>query len=180
MEFWKDIEGYEGLYQVSNKGRIKSLKRIIDTTKYKKIVGESIKKQFLGTNGYMMTVLSKNGRKSPKMIHRLVANAFIPNPQNLPQVNHKDENKLNNNADNLEWCSRKYNCQYGTRNKRVGDKQSKTVYMYDLSNNLLDTFTSTVEASKKLGLTQSAISYNCKNECIMRKNKNCYLSYYQK
>lgn len=180
MEKWEDIKNFEGLYQISNLGRIKSLRRTVDTTKYKKIVEEKEMKQFIGTNGYMITTLSKNGKKYPIMVHRLVAETFISNPQNLPQVNHKDEDKTNNNVENLEWCDRKYNCRYGTRNERVGEKQSKTVFMYDISNNLLAEFKSTVEASKKLGLTQATISYNCKKECIMRKHKNCYLSYTQK
>lgn len=176
-EIWRDIKDYEGLYQVSNLGRIKSLEKWVKLNRYIKHYPEQIMKQQMGTNGYLMIVLSKNKKKHPRMTHRLVAEAFIPNPHNLSQVNHKDEDKTNNRADNLEWCDRKYNCQYGTRNRRVGDKQSKHVYMYDLENNLITTYKSTVDAANKLGLSQAAISYDCKKECELRTHKGYRLSY---
>ena len=98
-EIWRDIDGYEGLYQVSNKGRVKSLK-------YGK---ERILRPGWKTGGYLFVILCKNGNQSKQRIHRLVAQAFIPNPNNKPQVNHLDENKKNNCVDNLEWATAKEN-----------------------------------------------------------------------
>lgn len=107
-EVWKDVLGYEGLYQVSNLGRIKSLPKKDGFYN----LPEHIKKQHI-TNKYYAVSLNKNGKCKNTHVHRLVAKAFLPNPNNLPQVNHKDENKLNNNIENLEWCSAKYNVNYG-------------------------------------------------------------------
>ena len=107
MEIWKDIKGYERLYQVSNLGRVKSLN---------KFKGRILKP--IIQNGYAYVDLSKHCEHHRMILHRLVAETFIENPLHLPEVNHKDENKLNNCADNLEFCSSKYNSNYGTRNKR--------------------------------------------------------------
>ena len=99
-EIWKDIKGYEGLYQISNFGNIKSLRT------------NKLVKAFKNTKGYCQVSLWNNNVKKMFVVHRLVAQEFIPNPNNLLQVNHKDEDKKNNNVDNLEWCSVKYNCNY--------------------------------------------------------------------
>lgn len=121
MEEWKDIKGYEGLYQISNRGRVKSLGN--NKTRKEKIL--SLKP---GNNGYIRVYLCRKREKTkPFLVHRLVAQAFLPNPDNLPVVNHKDENKLNNNVENLEWCTYQYNNTYGTkiekaRKKRKGKK----------------------------------------------------------
>ena len=120
-EIWKDIEGYEGLYQVSNLGRVKSLK-------YNKTGRERILKIDKNKNGYLYILLYKNNKRKHYRIHRLVANAFIENPNNYPYINHKDECKSNNNVNNLEWCSPKYNINHGTCIKRRVEKQSKQVY----------------------------------------------------
>ena len=111
FEIWKDIEGYEGLYQVSNLGRVKSLK-------VSKIKSERIRKSYQQSSGYISIVLCKNGKVTNHKIHRLVANAFIDNPDNLPEINHKDEDKTNNCVDNLEWCDSSYNKNYGTRTEK--------------------------------------------------------------
>lgn len=123
MEQWRDINGYEGLYQVSNLGNIKSLQRVqcyIDADKRirKRITRE--KQLVPAPNGkhYLGVTLYKNGRGRTKTIHRLVAETFIPNPLGLTQVNHKDENKTNNTVGNLEWCTCKYNINYGSGNLR--------------------------------------------------------------
>ena len=105
-EEWKPVENYEDLYWVSNLGNVKNKRKD--------------KKLSINLDGYYVVNLSKNGKSKIFTVHRLVAQAFIPNPDNLPQVNHKDENKLNNNVDNLEWCNSNYNHNYGTRNKRAG------------------------------------------------------------
>lgn len=121
MEQWKDIAGYEGLYKVSNLGRVKSLDRTFirsDERLHNK--AGRILKPANTTRGYLCVNLSDiNHNIKRVVIHRLVVQAFIPNPNNYPQVNHKDENKTNNIVDNLEWCSNIYNCMYGTRNHRL-------------------------------------------------------------
>ena len=117
-EEWKDIEGYEGLYQVSNLGRVKSLGNG-KSNRCKCI----IMKTTINHKGYPMIRLCKDGVGKGFSVHRLVAQAFIPNPNNLPQVNHKDEVKTNNYVNNLEWCTNEYNHNYGTRNERVRQKQ---------------------------------------------------------
>lgn len=115
-EIWKDIEGYEGLYQISNWGRVKSLN-------YNRTGKEGILKPIPTNNGYMIIGLYKNRKPNQYSIHRLVAQAFIPNPDNLPQVNHKDEDKSNNCVWNLEWCTAEYNMNYGTRNERSSENR---------------------------------------------------------
>lgn len=107
MEIWKDIKGYEGLYQVSTYGMVRSLGKG-KTWKKPKIM-----KSRDNGHGYYMVNLSKEGVYKHHYIHRLVAEAFIPNWFNDQEVNHRDEDKSNNNVDNLEWCDHKYNMQYG-------------------------------------------------------------------
>lgn len=106
-EIFKDIENYEGLYQISNFGRVYSL----------------ISKKFMSPvsngNGYLSVNLSKNGKLKHCYIHRLVASTFIPNPSNLPQINHISEIKTENFVSNLEWCTPKYNCNYGSHTERI-------------------------------------------------------------
>ena len=116
MEIWKDIEGYEGLYQVSNKGRVKSLN-------YGRTGKEKILRPGKNNDGYLIVILYKNGKKKNFRIHRLVAKAFLTNPNNLLEVNHRDENKENNHVENLEWCDRKYNINYGSRTERSSESR---------------------------------------------------------
>ena len=113
-EIWKDIDGYDGEYQVSNLGNVRSLNYM-----RRKETRELSKKNI---KGYPYVILYKNTKIQRKRIHRLVAEAFIPNPNNLPEVNHKDENKANNRVDNLEWCTHQYNFQY-TYNRHPEHKQ---------------------------------------------------------
>lgn len=121
-EIWKDIKGYEGLYQISNYGKVKSLDRIKKSSLKNQDfvrVKSRILKQYTNKKGYLLVQLNKNGMGKTKQLHRLVAEAFIPNPDKLSEVNHKDENPGNNCADNLEWCDSKYNNNYGTRIDRM-------------------------------------------------------------
>lgn len=121
-EIWRPIEGYEGLYEVSNTGRVRSVDRYIKTCyeAYKLQKGK-ILNPGKNTNGYLQVVLHCNGKCKTINVHKLVAQAFLPNPDNLPMINHKDEDKTNNNVTNLERCDAKYNINYGTRNIRRRD-----------------------------------------------------------
>lgn len=174
-EVWKDIKGYEGIYQVSSRGRVKSLSRtIIDT------VGRVIKKKekilsfrISSCTGYPMLNLFKDGKRTTVTVHRLVAEAFIPNPKNLPCVNHRDESRDNNHVDNLEWCTYKYNNSYGT----VRERQSKSlnaffashqeylrpIVQYSLTGDVVRCFKSIAEAEKHIGIDNSSIRHCCKN-----------------
>lgn len=109
IEKWQGIPEYEGKYQVSNLGR---LKRTQDGL---------ILKPMKATNGYLIACLWKNNKQKKTVVHQLVARAFVPNPHNYNEVNHKDENKTNNNADNLEWCSHKYNMNYGSVKQKISE-----------------------------------------------------------
>jgi hypothetical protein len=126
MEIWKDIDGFEGLYQVSTLGRVKSLPKYTYSRGYPQLRKEKILKPgYTGKNRCYATVRLNDGRGYK--VHRLVAQAFIPNPNNLPQVNHKDENPFNNAVDNLEWCTNQYNIKYSAKplseehKKKIGD-----------------------------------------------------------
>lgn len=151
-EIWKDIEGYEGLYQVSNLGNIKSLR----SNKLMSVNDSGI--------GYMKTHLSKNGKQTYPYVHRLVAIAFLPNPNNLPEVNHKDENKSNNNVTNLEWCDKYYNANYGTLMKRSLETKKRNnskgqeyaCLQYDLKGNLIAEYKSESEAYRQTGVRHIA------------------------
>ena len=161
-EVWKAIDGYEGLYEVSNTGLVRSLN--FNNTSRAKLL-KPRKRQ----DGYLSVNLCKNGKHKSIMIHRLVASAFIQNPLNLETVNHKDENRANNTVSNLEWLSRKDNINYGTHNKRVAEanvnnpKRSKQVQMFDKSTgDLLTTFPSTKEAERRTSIAQENICHACK------------------
>lgn len=167
-EIWKDIEGYEGLYQVSNLGRVKSLPRFRNN----QFNGSEIimKPHFI--NGYLNIMLVKDGIKKRFFVHRLVACAFIPNPYNLPFVNHKDENKENNCVDNLEWCTAKYNSNYGNRNKKMlesrnkngGSWSEKCVEQYTKDGQFVKEYKSLNEASRQTGVSLIGISLVCRGK----------------
>ena len=150
-EIWRDIEGYEGLYKVSNLGRVKSIK----------FRTERILKPANNGCGYLYVKLCKNGEQNICLIHRLVAQVFISNPQNLPEINHKDEDKTNNKVENLEWCTTKYNHNYGTINQRIADKHSKTVLQYTKDGNFLQEWKSGYDIERNLGYCHGKISACC-------------------
>lgn len=148
IEIFKDIAGYKGLYQVSNWGTVKSLGNGNSNNSKEKILKPTKDKK-----GYLTVDLYKDGKRKIYKVHRLVAQAFIENPNNLPQVNHKDENKKNNAASNLEWCDAKYNINYGTRNEKI----SKQVLCLETGK----IYPSTREVQKQLGFAHSNISKCC-------------------
>ena len=150
-EVWKDIKGFEGHYQVSDKGRVRSLK-------YGK---ERILKPERTHNGYLRVGLLKNRNRKMFMVHRLVGQAFLSNPHNLPQINHKDEDKTNNRVENLEWCDGKYNMNYGTRTQRVTEKVSKTVLQYTKTGEFVKEWKSTHDIERNLGYSKGNISSCC-------------------
>lgn len=141
-EVWRDVVGYEGLYKVSDRGNVYSVKRV-DSRGVKR--GGIILKPRYNRDGYLTVDLCKNGVPKRKSIHRLVAEVFTPNPNGLPQVNHIDEVKDNNNVDNLEWCTSKYNNSHGTRLERI----SKKVTGVNIKTGEVVTFNSTREAGRK-------------------------------
>ena len=156
-EIWKDVVGYEGLYMVSNLGRIKSLGN--DRTRKDKILNP-IKNR----NGYLKVSLCKNGKQKAYYIHRLVAQAFVQNDSLFnTDINHKDENPLNNNAENLEWCDRSYNINYGTRNERCAKsntnnpKRSKKVLCVETG----IVYKSVNEVERQTGLAYQSICACC-------------------
>ena len=177
-EIWKDILGYEGRYQVSNLGRVRSLDRYSwNGYKYWLQKGK-ILKPFQQKSGYLNVDLSNGHSKSHKYrVHRLVAQTFIPNPNNLPCVNHKDENPQNNKVLNLEWCDYRYNNNYGNHNLKMsltmqkkkykiiairnGRKASKKVKQLDLNGKLLHIYPSQSEAARKNNVKSRGISDCC-------------------
>ena len=150
-EVFLSVPGYEGLYEVSNLGNVKSLRS-----------GKFMKQTC--NKGYKYVSLTKEGKSTCFGVHRLVALTFIPNPLNLPEVNHKDESHDNNCADNLEWCSKKYNRNYGTYRERMSKTQkdagthNKSVSAYDKKTlKFVKSYDSITEAEKELGLSRGAI-----------------------
>lgn len=145
-EIWKDIKGYEGLYQVSNLGRVKRVRT------------DRLLKGYKLTGGYLGVNLYKNSVGSTNKIHRLVAQAFIPNPENKPQVNHIDEDKTNNVVSNLEWMTATENNNHGTRNERISKMQSIPIIATNLKTGESQEFYGSCECARQLGLNQSSIT----------------------
>ena len=160
-EIWKDVVGYEGLYQVSNLGRVKSLPRHLVVGWADYISKEKILKQSEHRQGYKYVWLHKNKEKKIFKIHRLVAEAFIPNPHNFQCINHKDENKANNFVDNLEWCNHSYNNNYGDRNNKVRKANCKIVLQYTLNGKFIKEWNGTREAGRELNISCNCISAVC-------------------
>lgn len=160
VEVWKDIKGYEGLYQVSNMGRVKSLERtFIDKIGRKQHIKERILKPTPNHNGYLQVILCiSNGKKKTFRVHRLVCETFHENPKNKPCVNHIDENKENNVASNLEWCTIAENNNHGTRKARMAKSLSKTVAQYTKEGELIKVWQSASEVERQLGFDQGHIS----------------------
>lgn len=162
-EVWKDVAGFEGLYEVSNYGKV----RRYDTKR--------LKATPLNRFGYPQLNLYKNGKSYLRRVHRLVAVAFVDNPEPIRYdcINHKDENPCNNNANNLEWCDRKYNNNYGGHNARIAKSRSKPIIQYDLNGKVVREWESATSAARTLGCAQSGINW-----CCLRKPKhNTYIGF---
>lgn len=162
MEQWKDIIGYNGTYQVSNFGRVRKL-HIVGSN-----INSRILKQSKSSTGYLHVQLYKNGNSCTKMIHILVATSFLLNPDNKPQVNHKDGNKLNNSVKNLEWVTKSENIKHAYKlgllrspmlGRRGSSPQAKEIYQCDEKGNIIQKWDSIAEASRAL---------NCQRSCILR------------
>lgn len=157
-EIWKPISGYEGKYMISNFGRVKSL-NYRRTGKEKIMTPGKLRKNYLGVS------LTINGKSKTFKVHRLVAEAFIPNTKNLPLVNHKDENTMNNCADNLEWCDNTYNVRY-SQAKKVGQfRNNKLIKIWDVLTDV-----------EKEGFKKSAVCQCCKGNRIFHHGYQwCYI-----
>lgn len=163
-EIWKPVVGYEGYYEVSNLGRVRSIDRtIVDKKGMTKKLHGHMRMQQKQRNGYYSLILTRGGKSKRLLVHRLVGTAFVPNPNNLPEINHKDETRDNNRADNLEWCDRSYNNVYGERLKKQIKRQSKPVKQM-LNGDVIAVYPSAMEASRKTGITQGGISGCCRGE----------------
>lgn len=168
-EIWADIPGYEGYYQISNKGRVKSLPRWIHYSDGRVYFYDGvILKNKHDHGGYCAVELTINTNLETRKVHRLVAEAFIPNPDNLPQVNHKDENKDNNSVKNLEWCDQKYNNNYGTRLKRLKnhciENLGKAIIFTKIDTGEKFYFQTIAEGSKSLNLDRRTVNRCLKKE----------------
>lgn len=171
-EVWKDIQGYEGLYQVSNFGRVRSIDRYVPHGRLgKKFCKGCLMTPHQTNSGYLAVNLCKENKYRSFDIHRLVAAAFVPvETSDAVQVNHKDENKHNNCADNLEWCSIVYNNMYGTKRERTNSKIEKPVVQCDLEGNPMREYKSASAAEREIGgKFTGAISH-----CLSGKTKTAF------
>ena len=157
-EVWKDVIGFEGLYRVSDKGNVRSVAR--KDSIGRKCGGRMLKPGY-DKDGYLRVNLCKNGKQKTRFIHRLVAGAFVPNPNGYSEINHRDENKVNNYANNLEWCTREHNVNHGTLIERSAQTRSKKAKATNIETNEVITFNSTVEAGRK-GYNQGGVAKACR------------------
>lgn len=155
-ELWRDVQGYEGLYEVSNLGEVRSLPRA--TTSGKTLTPNNSGK------GYLQVALYKNGKSKRLLVHRLVAQAFVPNPLNLSSVNHKDENKKNNRFDNLEWCTPQYNLSYNGLHKRRGLPRYRAINQYTRCGAFVKRWRGAQDVEDQLGFSHSSIAAVCRGK----------------
>lgn len=171
QEVWKDIAGYEGLYQVSNLGNVRSLDHYASNGVKEILYKGNVLKWHRNKNGYWTVLLCKKSKTKRKYIHRLVAEAFLDNADNLSEVNHKDENKKNNCVENLEWCTTKYNVNYGTHQEKRAVSRGMAVVQYDLSGNLINEYYSARKAASMIGKKYGSTPIM---ECCKGKRRTAY------
>lgn len=172
-EEWKNVIGYEGYYQVSNKGNVRSVDRLKEHNTshsgFIPIEGQMLK-QSISHKGYPIVYLSKSGKDKTVPVHRLVAITFIPNPDNLPQVNHIDGDKTNNNAENLEWCDNSYNQIHAYKmglhkvSEKAGRPRKPVMQIDKDTNEIVNIFVSLAEAERQTGCYASRIRIVCNGE----------------
>lgn len=168
-EVWKDIEGYEGIYQVSNMGRVRSLDRtyLLKNGRPQSAKGR-IMSQHETKDGYKTIKLRTSNSRKAFRVHRLVAMAFIENPDDLPIINHKDEDKANNCVDNLEWCNHQYNACYGSTPQRLSvthknhPNLSKPIEQYTMDGHFTKSYPSAAEAERQTGIYAVNIAMCCR------------------
>ena len=173
-ESWKDIRGYEGLYEISSLGRVRSVPHYVIRQNGRKY---SVNQRELNPGkdgwGYLFVVLRKEGKNTNKKVHRLVAENFLDNPLYLPCVNHKNENILDNTVENLEWCTAAYNLNYGNRRKKEIETKGTKVLQYTEHGEFIASFPSIGEAARRTRLDKAGIS-QCLNG---RRKKGLYKKY---
>ena len=157
-EIWKDIEKYEGYYQVSNLGKVKSLQRIVVDKKSTRTFKSRVLKPSPDTHGYLQVRPSKKGKVKTFRVHQLVARAFIPNPHNKPEINHDDGNKINNCVSNLEWQTSRENSIHASQTGLLNITHNKPVIQYDLNHKILNKFNSGKMAQDLTGVNRNNIS----------------------
>lgn len=158
-EEWKDVVGYEGIYKVSNLGRVLSIHRINRGRTF----GNKIRSPMVDRRNRYTMMLSKNGKTKVVVLARMVAEAFVKNenPSIYTEVNHLDEDPSNNRADNLEWCTHKYNCNYGTRIQRIKEKQNIPVLQYTLDGKFVAEYASMHIAAEAINADAGHICDSC-------------------
>lgn len=164
-EIWRPVKGYEGLYEVSNRGRVRSVDRWVTGKDGKKYFykGQTLKPR-VDEDGYLLVTLSRNGKKRTFQVHRLVAETWIGNPDGKPEVNHLDEDKTNNDVLNLEWTTRKENANWGTGIKRSAASKSKPVQAVDQNTGVVVMEFASVREAGRSGFDSGTISACCRGE----------------
>lgn len=183
MEIWKDIRGYEGIYQVSSAGRVRSLDRTVHFSdgRFRKYKGQILKRESRTSSGYKQCILKVNGFSKYAYIHRLVAQAFVNNPENKPEVNHINGNKLDNTAENLEWVTASENDYHAVatglrkpseKQKKVasyyGKLNGKPVVQYTRSGEAVCRYESGYAADRSMGFRLGSVSEACSGKCKTR------------
>lgn len=167
IEKFKPVQGYAGIYEISNLGRVKSLSRVVERKDGNtRVTEDRIILPFLTKCGYHQIVLCKDGVRKKHLIHRLVANAFIENPDKLPIINHKDENKLNNRVDNLEWCSAYYNMRYGKMQAKL-----IKINVIDSKGDVVDLVEGIRECERKYSISKYLIKQSSNGKDLIGDNK---------